>query len=150
MTEVKKHRFLKKGFNTEVNIAILFLRVFVGFMMLTHAIDKIENFSVIADGFPTPFGLNSWVALTLITISEFGCSILLVIGLFTRLAAIILAIGMITAAFFTFPEFIFRQSELAIIYLAIYIALFITGGGKFAIDKYIKLFDVIKKRRNHQ
>ena len=73
MTEVKKHRFLKNGFNTEVNIAILFLRIFVGFMMLTHAIDKIENFSVIADGFPTPFGLNSWVALTLITIAEFGC-----------------------------------------------------------------------------
>ena len=81
MIEVKRDRFLRKGFKVEVNIAILFLRFFVGFMMLTHAVDKIENFGVIAEGFPTLFGLNSWVALSLITFVEFVGSIMIIAGL---------------------------------------------------------------------
>ena len=148
MVEVKRDRFLKKGFKAEVNIAILFLRFFVGFMMLTHAVDKIENFGDIAEGFPTPFGLNSWVALSLITFVEFVGSIMIITGLFTRIAAIILGLGMVTAAFFTFPEFFLKQSELALMYLGIYIALFITGGGNFSLDKFIKRFFKNKKRTN--
>lgn len=153
MIEVKRDRFLRKGFKVEVNIAILFLRFFVGFMMLTHAVDKIENFGVIAEGFPTPFGLNSWVALSLITFVEFVGSIMIIAGLFTRIAAIVLALGMVTAAFFTFQEFILRQSELALMYLGIYIALFITGGGNYSFDKFIyrtflKRFFSNKKRIN--
>ena len=148
MVEIKRDRFLKKGFKAEVNIAILFLRFFVGFMMLTHAVDKIENFSVIAESFPSPFGLNSWVALSIITFVEFVGSIMIIAGLFTRIATIILALGMVTAAFFTFPEFFLKQSELALMYLGIYIALFITGGGNFSLDKFIKRFFKNKKRTN--
>lgn len=147
MVEVKRDRFLRKGFKAEVNIAILFLRFFVGFMMLTHAIDKIENFGVIAEGFPTPFGLNSWVALSLITFVEFVGSIMIIAGIFTRIAALVLALSMITAAFFTFPEFILKQSELAMMYLAVYIVLFITGGGRFTIDQFIRRI-YLKKRIN--
>ena len=148
MVEVKRDRFLKKRFKAEVNIAILFLRFFVGFMMLTHAVDKIENFGAIAEGFPTPFGLNSWVALSLITFVEFVGSIMIISGFFTRIASLILALSMITAAFFTFPQFVFKQSELAIIYMGIYITLFIIGSGDFSIDKYVKRLDITKKRRN--
>ncbi|MBR5240474.1 MAG: DoxX family protein [Muribaculaceae bacterium] len=148
MVEVKRDRFLKKGFKVEVNIAILFLRFFVGFMMLTHAVDKIENFGDIAEGFPTPFGLNSWVALSLITFVEFVGSVFIIAGLFTRTAAILLALGMCTAAFFTFPEFFLKQSELALMYMGIYITLFITGGGNYSFDKFIKRFYKNKKRRN--
>ncbi|MBR5532507.1 MAG: DoxX family protein [Bacteroidales bacterium] len=147
MTEDKKYRLLKYSFKAEVNIAILFLRVFVGIMMMTHAIDKIENFSNIAEGFPTPFGINAWVGLTLITIVEFACSVMLIVGFFTRLAAFILMLGMVTAAFFTFPEFILKQSELAMMYLAVYIVLFITGGGRFTIDQFIRRI-YLKKRIN--
>ena len=117
-------------------------------MMLTHAVDKIENFGDIAEGFPTPFGLNSWVALSIITFVEFVGSIMIIAGLFTRIAAIILGLGMVTAAFFTFPEFFLKQSELALMYLGIYIALFITGGGNFSLDKFIKRFFKNKKRTN--
>lgn len=138
MTEGKNSFSYKHHFKKEINIALLFLRIFVGIMMLTHAYNKIENFDVIAMTFPTPFGMNSWMALTLITITELGCSLLLILGIFTRIAALILMFGMITAAFFTFPEFVFNESELAIMYLAIYITLFITGGGDFILERYIK------------
>lgn len=148
MAEVKRQRLLRKGYRAEINIGILFLRFFVGFMMLTHAVDKIENFAAIAEGFPTPFGLNSWVALSLITVIEFVGSIMIISGFFTRIAALILALSMITAAFFTFPQFVFKQSELAIMYMGIYITIFIIGSGDFSIDKYVKRLDITKKRRN--
>lgn len=137
MTGEKKCQFFKNVFNTEVNIALILLRCFVGVMMMTHAIEKMQNFSEIAESFPTPFGINSWVGLTLITAVEFGCSILIIIGLATRLAAFVLMFGMATAAFFTFPEFILKQSEMAMLYLAIYTVLFVTGGGQFATDRLI-------------
>ena len=137
MTEEKKKLFLMKFYDTEINIAILILRCFVGVMMLTHTIDKMENFSTIAENFPTPFGINSWVGLTFITIAELGCSIMIIVGIATRLACFIMILAMSTAAFFTFPVFILKQSELAMMYLAIYIVLFILGGGRYAIDRLI-------------
>lgn len=145
MTEGKNSFSYKHHFKKEINIAILFLRIFVGVMMLTHAFEKIENFDNIAMTFPTPFEMNSWMALTLITIAELACSLFLILGIFTRIAALILMFGMITAAFFTFSVFVFKESELAIMYLGIYITLFITGGGDFVLDRYIKRL-YIKKR----
>ena len=145
MTEGKNSFSYKHHFKKEINIAILFLRIFVGVMMLTHAFEKIENFDIIAMTFPTPFEMNSWMDLTLITIAELACSLFLILGIFTRIAALILMFGMITAAFFTFSVFVFKESELAIMYLGIYITLFITGGGDFVLDRYIKRL-YIKKR----
>ena len=133
----KRCSFLNNVYNTEVSIALLLIRCFVGVMMLTHAIDKIKNFTDIAEGFPTPFGLNSWVALMIITTAEFGCSILIIAGLATRVAALILMIVMATAAFFTFPSFSLSTSELSMLYLAIYTFLFITGGGQYSTDRFI-------------
>ena len=148
MVKVKRDKLLKKGFKAEVNIAILFLRFFVGFMMLTHAIDKIENFGVIADTFPTPFGLNSWVSLSLITFIEFVGSIMIIAGIFTRIAALVLMLSMVIAAFFTFDIFVFSERELALMYLGIYITLFITGGGSYSLDKFINHFFRKNKRIN--
>lgn len=138
MTDAKKSLSYKPQFKKEINIAILFLRIFVGVMMLTHAFDKIENFNDIATSFPAPLEMNPCMALTLITIVEFCCSVLLIVGVLTRLAALLLVFGMIVAAFFTFPGFIFKESELAIMYLGIYITLFITGGGDYVIDRCIR------------
>ena len=41
------------------NAARLFLRLFVGILMLTHGIAKIENFDTLVDTFPDPIGLGT-------------------------------------------------------------------------------------------
>ena len=53
------------------NAARLFLRLFVGILMLTHGIAKIENFDTLVDTFPDPIGLGT-LTLPLIILVEVG------------------------------------------------------------------------------
>lgn len=127
--------------NFAFNVATLFLRLFAGGMMLTHGIGKIMNFETLVQSFPDPIGLGSAMTLTLITTVEVAFSAFLIIGLFTRLSAIPLIVAMSVAAFLTYPAFSLTHSELAIIYLGVYVAIFLVGPGKFSVDYLIARYD---------
>ncbi|MBQ2413568.1 MAG: DoxX family protein [Rikenellaceae bacterium] len=114
--------------------AILFMRIFIGAMMLTHGIGKIQNYNAIVNSFPDPLGIGSAVSFTLITLTEVGCSVLIIMGLFTRLATLPLIFGMYVATFIAFPEKTFAEGELSFVYMGIYIMLLISGGGRYALD----------------
>lgn len=114
--------------------AILFMRIFIGAMMLTHGIGKLQNYNAIVNSFPDPLGIGSAVSFTLITLIEVGCSVLIIMGLFTRLATLPLIFGMYVATFIAFPEKTFAEGELSFVYMGIYIMLLISGGGRYALD----------------
>ncbi len=114
--------------------AVLFMRIFIGAMMLTHGIGKLQNYNAIVNSFPDPFGIGSAVSFTLITFAEVICSVLIIMGLFTRLATLPLIFGMFVATFIAFPDKSFAEGELSFVYMGIYIMLLISGGGKYAID----------------
>lgn len=114
--------------------AILFMRIFIGAMMLTHGIGKIQNYNAIVNSFPDPLGIGSAVSFTLITLTEVGCSVLIIMGLFTRLATLPLIFGMYIATFIAFPEKTFAEGELSFVYMGIYIMLLVSGGGRYALD----------------
>ena len=114
--------------------ATLFLRIFIGAMMLTHVIGKIQDYNAIVDSFPDPLHIGSVASFNLIIIIEAGCSALLIMGLMTRLATIPLIAGMFTATFLTFPDKSFADGELSFIYMGVYIALLISGGGRYSLD----------------
>ena len=114
--------------------AILFMRIFIGAMMLTHGIGKLQNYNAIVNSFPDPLGIGSAVSFTLITLTEVGCSVLIIMGLFTRLATLPLIFGMYIATFIAFPEKTFAEGELSFVYMGIYIMLLVSGGGRYALD----------------
>lgn len=114
--------------------ATLFMRIFVGAMMLTHGIGKLQNYNAIVNAFPDPLRISSAASFTLITLAEVGCSVLIVMGLFTRLATLPLIFGMYVATFLAFPDKSFAEGELSFVYMGIYIMLLISGGGKYALD----------------
>ena len=114
--------------------AILFMRIFIGAMMLTHGIGKLQNYNAIVNSFPDPLGIGSAVSFTLITLIEVGCSVLIIMGLFTRLATLPLVFGMYIATFIAFPEKTFAEGELSFVYMGIYIMLLVSGGGRYALD----------------
>jgi len=78
-------------------------------------------------------GLGSTVSLSLAIFAEFFCSILLVFGLFTRLATIpllttmLIAMGVHNWAFF-------GEYELATAYFIAYAAILWIGPGNYSID----------------
>lgn len=72
--------------------------------------------------------------------AEVVCSILLVLGLFTRFAALNLIATMSVAFYFVHKASLERgpnSGELAFIYLAGFVALLLAGGGRFSLDAKI-------------
>ena len=121
------------------DLARLFIRLFIGVMMLTHGVEKISHFSTLAENFPPTLGLNSLMSLVLIILIEVGCSLLLIVGLMTRFAVLPLIAAMTVAAFFTYTPVSLAVAELPMLYLSIYFFLFIAGPGKWSLDYLLAL-----------
>jgi putative oxidoreductase len=117
-----------------VSFALLLLRVVVAAFMLTHGLPKLMNMMAGTSKFGDPIGLGKDLSLGLTVFAEFVCSILILLGLATRLALIPLIIAMLVAAFVAHAGDPFGKKEMALLYLLIYITLFITGPGKYSID----------------
>ena len=119
------------------NLALLTLRVLVGTsLFLSHGLEKIRGFSQMAQHFPNPLHLGAPSSLAFALVSDALCSLLLVIGLATRWAALIIAIN--TGVAFALVHKMHlsgeHNGELAWLYLAASLTLFFAGAGKFSID----------------
>ena len=111
--------------------ALLFLRLFIGGMMLSHGWTKLATFSVLSATFPDPLGVGSTLSLLLILFAEVGCSCLLIFGLMTRLATLPLMFGMLMAFFVIHGADPFAVRELPLLYLGVYVFLLWGGAGSF-------------------
>ncbi len=126
--------------STSLNIGLLILRFAIGSLMLFHGIAKLTNGvegisnMLIGKGIPGFFAYGVYAG-------EVIAPILLIIGFRTRVAALILVINMQVIFFIAHPGDIFAltergawELELAGLYLFSSLALFFTGGGKFAVS----------------
>ncbi len=120
---------------TGLSIGLLTLRLGAGLTMLSHGWGKLTNFSKMSGSFPDPLGLgSSTMSLALATFAEFGCSILIVLGLATRLAAIPLVTTMAVAFFIIHADDPWQVKEMAFVYLVVFGSLAIIGAGRFSLD----------------
>jgi putative oxidoreductase len=125
------------------SIGLLVLRVGVGLYMLIHGWGKVGMlFGGEAEKFGDPIGLGATFSLFLATCAEFGCSILVILGIATRFAAIPLAFTMAVAAFVVHAGDPWTMSaqgaskEPALLFFFPFVALFFLGGGRFALDAW--------------
>ncbi|EMI17756.1 DoxX, partial [Rhodopirellula maiorica SM1] len=118
----------------QISVGLLVLRVAFGLFMLVHGIQKVMGFSAMSDAFPDPIGMGSQLSLIMAIAAEVGCSLLLILGLGTRLALLPLAFTMVIALFLVHGADPWKVKELAAIYLTTYVALFITGPGEYSLD----------------
>ena len=120
---------------TAFNLALFFLRVCLGFLMcLDHGIPKIANFSIWITQFYDPFHIGSKWSLVLSIIVEILGSMLLVIGLFTRIAALFLVIEMFIASFIFHLGHPLAEYETGIVYLFGFLVILLVGPGKWSAD----------------
>lgn len=116
---------------------LLALRLWIGLsMLLLHGWTKITGFNEMSGKFLDLLGIGSKASLVMAIFAEAVCSALLILGLFTRFAALSLMITMIIA-FTMVHKGVLKgpgSGELAFIYLAAYVTLFLAGGGKFSAD----------------
>ena len=132
-------RLFNTNFNREgVHFMLLILRVAIAAFMLTHGYQKLQG--LLAGGeiqFADPIGIGQPASMYLAVFAEFFCSILLLLGLATRLAVIPLIITMLVAVLIVHAPDEFAKKELALHYLVVYLFLLISGPGKYSIDHFI-------------
>lgn len=118
--------------------ALLITRLwFGGLMFWLHGLMKLKNFSGMSSQFADPFGIGAPATLGLVVIAEVVCAGLLVLGLFTRVAALILTFNMAMAFNFGHGAKLTglgNDGEMAFLFLGAFLALFISGGGAFSVD----------------
>jgi putative oxidoreductase len=118
-------------------LAILRIGLGLG-MILGHGWPKLIAFSDRAAKFADPLGLGSPLSLALIVFAEVFCAGLIVLGVFTRLAAIPLIFGMAVVAFVIKGGDVLGQGELAAVYAIGFIALLIGGGGNLSLGRLLR------------
>jgi len=119
------------------SIALLIMRIVFGAAMLTHGYPKLMHFAERSASFSDPLGVGASFSLGLTVFAEVLCSILIILGLGTRFAALALAFTMGVVTFVIKSGQSFGDRELPILYLAAFVALIILGAGKYSLDKMI-------------
>ena len=127
------------GSTTALDVARLLLRVTLGVLILLHGISKIRGgpgfILDIVDkaGLPEPFGY-------LVYVGEVAAPLLVIIGLFTRAAALVIAINMIVAVllvhipeFFTLADSGGWALELQGLYVVVAIGVALLGAGRYSL-----------------
>ena len=118
------------------SFGLLVLRVSICAMMLTHGLHKLSHFSDISPNFD-PIGIGGNLSLSLVIFAEVFCSIAVLLGLFTRLAAIPLMVAMCVAILAAHAGDAFAAKELALLYLTGYTVILIIGPGRYSIDRLL-------------
>lgn len=120
------------------DIVLFFVRIFIGFAMLSHGFPKLQQlFSGEEIQFYNFLGMGEKLSLIFAVFAEFVCSIFLILGLFTRFAVFFLIITMAVAGFVVHGSDPFQKREISLLYLSIYLLLFAFGPGRFSIDHMI-------------
>ncbi|MBP1645163.1 MAG: DoxX family protein [Bacteroidetes bacterium] len=123
--------------DNKIGIGLLLFRAFISVLMLSHGFAKINSFETLSTQFPDILGIGGEWNLILLIMAEFGCSILIILGLFTRLSSIPVIFSMIIATFVAHANDPFAVKEMAVLYLGLFTFILYMGAGKFSIDYLI-------------
>ena len=130
--------FSTKTSDSAFTLAALLLRLSAGSLMLVnHGLDKLVHFSNKASRFSDPFHIGSTTSLALVVFAEFFCAAFVVLGLFTRVAAIPLIIGMGVALFYVHNGKFFGEGEAAGLYMVCFLVILLLGPGKVSLDRFV-------------
>ena len=129
-------RILSTGYSDGAfNIAALVLRATFGVMIfLNHGISKLTKFSEMQHTFFDPFHIGHRWSLLLVLFAEVVCSLLLTLGLLSRIAAFVLVIDTAVAVFLFHKGQPVAQFEIAIVFLAAFFTSLLIGPGKYSVD----------------
>jgi putative oxidoreductase len=131
---------MKKFFSTNYsqtsfNIASLLLRLcFGGLICLNYGLTKLKHFGTMQSAFPDPLHVGHTTSLVLVVFAEVFCALLVVLGLFTRFAALVLVINLAVAALIVHKGHSLEVRETALLYLTAFSAILLVGPGRMSVD----------------
>ncbi len=130
------------------NLGRLFLRLFVGIMLMQFGIRQLACFNEMSSIFPSVLGLGSEASLVVMICIELICSLFIMFGFLTRLMILPPFIAMVMAEYHLLHNSAVeaaylldwqQQGYLPIMFLGIYFFLALVGPGKISVDYFLSL-----------
>ena|SRR5688572_2935709 len=131
-----KNRILDtRAFDSD--LSVLLLRLIFGGLFVFHGLTKLLSFNKFLPMFQDYIGIGPKLSFILVIFAEFGCGLLIVLGLFTRLAVIPIFITMIVVFFIVHGKDPFVMKLLPFVYLLLCFVIFVNGSGRYSVDYLI-------------
>ena len=129
--------------NSLQDLGLLALRLTVPTaLFLKHGLEKLTGFHAMSQHFPNPLHIGVIPSLIFATVADGICMPLLVLGLFTRPAALWSLINLCIAwAFVHHFQFFGRgadHGELVFLYIGVMLTLALAGPGRYSLDARLK------------
>jgi len=119
-------------------LGLFLLRAFAGFILLYgHGFEKIQTlFSGQEIQFLDPIGIGAKTSFFMAFFAEVIAAVLLIIGLFSRWAALVLIFNFLVILYFhiSIANDGFQILELRYFYFFTYLSIFLLGPGRWSID----------------
>ena len=117
------------------SIGLLVLRLGAGALLLCgHGWGKLVNAGAKASEFANPIGLGPVPSFWLVVFAEVFCATLVMVGLVTRLSTLPILGFLAVAGFIQHAHDPWPRRELAFVFAVPFLALLVTGAGRFSLD----------------
>ncbi len=139
------------------NLARLFMRLFVGIMLMQFGIRHLVQYNELYTSFPAMFGFTSEATLVIMICIELICSLLIMVGFMTRIATIPPIVAMVAAESYILTDVLphtsvvwaldsIQPGYLPIMFIGIYLFLLMAGPGKISLDYFISIFIIARQK----
>ncbi len=164
MNRKLKRLFFNGTYRSFGNLARFFMRMFAGILFLQFGIRQMTKFDELVNFFPEVFGMSSQTSLTLMITIEVLCSVLIIFGFCTRIAAIFPMVSMLIAEYFVYfgkisavmmmgwTENAFTNAGqlgfVPIMFVGMFFFIVLAGPGKVSVDYLMLLYFTNKENLN--
>ena len=157
LQSILKNLYLALSGYSYTNLGRLFLRLFVGIMLIQFGVRQLTYFHEIKSIFPSVLGMDSELSLIVLISIEIICSLFIMMGFLTRLMSVVPLVVMIVAEYYILSDFTQQasymlnwqqQGYLPVMFCGIYFFLLLVGPGKISIDYLLSLHIIHTENRS--
>lgn len=157
LQSILKNLYLALSGYSYTNLGRLFLRLFVGIMLIQFGVRQLTYFHEIKSIFPSVLGMDSELSLIVLISIEIICSLFIMMGFLTRLMSVVPLVAMIVTEYYILSDFTQQasymlnwqqQGYLPVMFCGIYFFLLLVGPGKISIDYFLSLHIIHTENRS--
>lgn len=132
-----------------VDIGLLILRGAGLSVFIKHGLEKLTGYFRMVQHFPDPIHIGAHASLAYALFCDGICTVLVMLGLFTRPASAFILINLLTAFFFVHHANYLHDghAEMIVVYIIAFASLLAAGPGRFSLDS--KLWKSSEEKRRH-
>lgn len=149
MNNILKTIYIRTTGYSYTNMGRMFIRFFVGIMLMQFGIRQLYNFHDTVPDFPSILGMSPQAGLIVLIVIELFCSLCIMIGFCTRIMTIPPMIAMLLAEWYlltdvvTVPPYEINWAMpgyVPVMFLGIYFFILLVGPGKISVDYFLSLY----------